>query len=152
MRVYIAASFVRRNIIRPYRDKLWAMGHEVTSTWLDEVAKPHDMTHAQFFKKLAVKDLCEIAAADLLILETSDIISEGKNTEFGFALGQFQKKLTYIVGDLRTPFHFLADGVFQTWDDLLDYIDKHHNFEHKFAITTTFTKINEDIIDIPEEQ
>ncbi|KKL74752.1 hypothetical protein LCGC14_2061740 [marine sediment metagenome] len=120
MKVYLAAKFERREELRPIRDKLWSMGHEVVSTWIDEVKKPGGMTSDQFKRKLAVKDLAQIESADLFILDTF-VISEsgGKEVEFGLALGQFQGILVYIVGPACNVFHQLCDRRFENWDDCL---------------------------------
>ena len=120
IRVYLAARFETRAILRPIRDALWAMGHEVVSTWIDEVKRPPDMSESVFFKKLSIKDLAEIKSADVFVLSTA-ITSErgGKEVEYGFALGQFQAKLLYIVGPQRNVFHYLCDRQFDSWDDFL---------------------------------
>ena|SRR3990167_1345825 len=99
------------------------MGHEVVSTWLDEVKRPPSMPESLFWKKLAMKDLAEIRSADLFVLDTH-IGSErgGKEVEFGFALAQFQAMLLYIVGPLRSVFHELCDRRFDTWEEFLDAV------------------------------
>src|SRR3990167_10567175 len=120
MRVYIAARFEHGESLRPIRDALWKMGHEVVSTWIDETVKPAGMGQDVFWKKLALKDLAEIKSADLLVLDTH-VGSErgGKEVEFGFALAQFQAMLLYIVGPLRSVFHELCDRRFDTWEEFL---------------------------------
>ncbi len=124
MKIYLASKFETRNEIRPVRDKLWQMGHEVVSTWLDEVKQPPAMTLDIFWKKLALKDLAEIKAADLLVLNTGGpSVTGGKEVEFGFALGQFQNKLVYIVGPLRNVFHALCDRRFDTWDEFFEFME-----------------------------
>ena len=95
----------------------------MVSTWLDETKKPEGMPSDIFKKKLAVKDLAEIKSADLFALDT-EVPSErgGKEVELGFALGQFQSKLIYIVGPQRNVFHQLADRVFETWEDFIKHM------------------------------
>jgi hypothetical protein len=120
VKIYIASFFDTRNRIRPYADKLWSMGHEVVSTWLNEVARPEGMTTEEFWKKLAVKDLAEINAADLLILDTIDVTPRGgREVELGFALGRFQTKSIYMVGPIRNVFHTLVDRRYDDYDSLL---------------------------------
>lgn len=124
MRVYIASFFDTRVRLRPIRDTLWSHGFEVVSSWLDEIAKPVGMTKEEFWKKLAMKDLAEVNAADLVILDTIDMNCRGgREVEFGFALGCFQSKLVYIVGPTRNVFHTLADRRFNTWDECLAYLE-----------------------------
>ena len=124
MKIYLAAKFERRAELRPIRDKLWAMGHEVVSNWIDEVKKPEGMSSDQFKRKLAVKDLAQIESADLFILDTF-VVSErgGKEVEFGLALGQFQGILVYIVGPIRNVFHHLCDRNFDSWDEFLNFME-----------------------------
>ena len=126
MRCYMAGTFSRRKALRPWRDKLWELGIHVTSSWLDEVKKMPWMTPAEFDTKLALKDLCEVAQADLVICETGELKSEGKSIEFGFALAHYQEKMIWIVGKQRSVFHQLADRTFETWEDCVAYLEKTH--------------------------
>lgn len=101
------------------------MGHEVVSTWLDEVGRPPNITSAEFHRKLALKDITEICAADLLILCTKPKSERGgKEVEFGVALQHFHKKLVWIVGPARNVFHQLADRQFRSWKECLQCLDK----------------------------
>ena len=100
------------------------MGHEVTSTWLDEVRKPEEMTQKEFYKKLAIKDITELRTANLVIVDLLDpSTSGGRDTELGLALGSFQSKQIYLVGEPKSVFHELADKAFYTWDLLFDYLN-----------------------------
>lgn len=121
MRVYMAGKFETREALRPIRDRLWNLGHEVVSTWLDEAKRPSGMDEATFNRKLAIKDMTEIKSTDLLILDTH-VPSErgGKEVEYGFALGQFQTKQVWIVGPRRNVFHWVADQQFDEWDGVIE--------------------------------
>ena len=120
MKIYVAASFVSRERLRPIRDKLWNLGHEVVSSWLDEVAKPAPMTDKEFFKKLAIKDIAELKSADLVIVDLMDKSSTGgRDIETGLALGAFSAKQVYLVGKPVCVFHELADKQYQNWDTLI---------------------------------
>lgn len=120
MRVYISASFVAQKRLRPVRDALWAMGHVVTSSWLDETEQPTGMPRESFLRKLGVKDLAEITEADLLINDLAEpSTSGGRDIEFGVALGRHQRCQVWIVGTPRSPFHMLADRAFDNWEDAL---------------------------------
>lgn len=120
MKIYIAAKFARREDMRPFKDQIWNAGHEIVSSWLDEVKRPEGMDSETFKKKLAIKDLVEVISADLLILDTF-FPSEtgGKEVEFGIALGRFQTKMIWVVGPKRNVFHELADKVFDNWADAI---------------------------------
>ncbi len=119
----MACRFENRTKLRPVRDELWKLNHEVVSTWIDETKKPEGMSEDIFKKKLAVKDLAEIKSANLFALDT-EVPSDrgGKEVEFGLALGGFQSKLVYVVGPLRNVFHYLCDRQFETWDDFIKYM------------------------------
>ena len=121
MKIYISGSFAARERLRPIRDKLWAMGHEVVSTWLDEVAKPDNMTQDEFYKKLALKDIAELIASDLVVTDVITLTtSGGTDVETGVALGAFAKKQVYLVGTPRNVFHRLVDKQYNTWEQLLN--------------------------------
>ena len=121
MRIYIAGSFVDQQALRPEMDRVWKTGHEVTGTWLNEVAKPAGMDDITFQKKLAIKDLCEVARADVVILDNRRS-SGGKNVEWGFALGEFQHKQLWLIGAPSTVFHHLADHTFAGWDECIYWL------------------------------
>lgn len=126
MRIYIAGSFQAQRRLRPIRDKLWQMGHEVISSWLDECAMPPSMTKDEFYKQLAVKDLTEVRAADCIILDTFDVSTTGgRMVEWGYALGH--PKLKYVIGSSDCLFLELADRRFASWEDLFTYFDKKHS-------------------------
>ena len=124
MKIYIASFFDTRERLHGPAATLWKMGHEVVSTWLYEVQKPALMSKEEFWRKLALKDLAEIKAADLLICDTFDVTPRGgREVEFGFALGGFQGKMVYVVGPVRNVFHTLADKTFESWDECLRHIE-----------------------------
>lgn len=121
MRIYIAGFFDTRERLRPIRDSLWRLGHEVLSTWLDEVAPAAEMDEETFSRKLAFRDLAEIRSADLLLVDTFDETPRGgREVEYGFALGRFQGISIWIVGPYRNVFHRLSDRHFKSWDVCLD--------------------------------
>lgn len=122
MRIYVAGTFGDQADLRLEASRLWDLGHEITGTWLHEVKKPEHMPDSVFRKKLAIKDLCEVARADLIILDNRQK-SGGKNTEWGFALGEFQHKQLFLVGESTSIFHDLADLAFDNWDDCIEFME-----------------------------
>ena len=123
MKIYISGSFASRLELRPIRDQLWHMGHEITGTWLDEVAKPENMTQDEFYRKLGMKDLAEVNEADLIIVDLNKpSTSGGRDVELGYALGRYAAKQIYLVGTPVSVFHQLADRVFASWDDALNHL------------------------------
>ena len=117
MKIYLAGTFEDQKVLREPADRLWHLGHEVVSTWLQEVKKPESMTSDEFKKKLAIKDIAEVASADLIILDNRRS-SGGKNCEWGVSLGQFQKKVLWLVGEPSNVFHYLADKRFKDWEEV----------------------------------
>jgi hypothetical protein len=134
MKVYLAATFTERERVRQYKDKLFQLGHEVISSWLDEIARPDFLTEVEFKKKLAFKDIVEVYAADLLIQDTEQS-SGGKNVELGVAFGQFHDKLIWTVGPPTNVFQELVDRQFVTWEELLKYLALHYKgSKHENAV------------------
>lgn len=116
-RIYIAGQFESRLRLRPHADKIWNMGYEIVSSWLNETSRPAGMTNPEFMRKLAMKDIAEIQSGDLLIQDTFQMSYRGgAATEFGVALRAFQSKLLWVVGPYRSVFHYLADRQFDTWE------------------------------------
>ena len=135
MKIYIAGTFQSQKRLREPAVRLWELGHEIVGTWLNEVARPDHMSSDDFKKKLAMKDLCEVSKADILILDNLETIpSGGKNTEFGFALGAHQSKQVWLVGPPSSVFHYLADLQFEDWNECINYM------KESYAIHSTGTK------------
>lgn len=123
MKAYIAGSFNSQHRLRSIKDELWRMGIQVVSTWLDEVAKPEGMPQAIFNRKIAFKDIVEINSSDVLFLDTLEASSTGgRETEFGFGIGNFQNKLIIRVGPAISVFHELVDLSFEDWVTCLVYM------------------------------
>ena len=127
MRIYTAATFSEQTRIRQYKEILFTLGHSVLATWVEEQIKPTGMNDAQFGRKMAAKDLQEIAAADCLILDLSNPSKTmGKMVEAGFALAKH--KLFYTVGEIPqgSIFMLLADKNFSTWEEIFTYFKENH--------------------------
>jgi nucleoside 2-deoxyribosyltransferase len=130
VKIYTAATFSEQNRIRSFKERLFALGHHVVATWLEESLKPDGMTDEQFGRKMAAKDLREIAIADCFILDLENPSKTmGKMVEYGFALANH--KLIYIVAPAGTLskghiFCLLADHIFASWDELFAYFEQHH--------------------------
>lgn len=127
MKIYTAATFSEQQRIRHHKEQLIQLGHAVLSTWLEEQVRPDGMSEEQFERKMAIKDLQEVAAADCVILDVANPSKTGgKMIETGFALAKH--KLLYVVGAVlpHSIFLTLADAHFATWDELLDYFVANH--------------------------
>ena len=130
MKIYTAATFTEQKRIRECKEKLFQLGHSVIATWLEEQVKPQGMSDEQFRRKMAAKDLQEIAAADCFILDLEKpSVTMGKMVETGFALAKH--KLFYVVAPEGTLtgghiFLLLADKIFNSWDELYGYFKENH--------------------------
>ena len=126
MKFYFASRLSCRPRLHEIRTKLRALGHEVISTWLDEsgdyCALPE---HA---KKVALRDLNQISMVDVLLLDTTSPISQdgggGRETEYGFAVGQYQHKKLWRVGPAKNVFHFLAEKSWPDWNSFLEEMNE----------------------------
>jgi nucleoside 2-deoxyribosyltransferase len=129
MNIYIASRFRDREKLLPIRDKIFALGHAVVSSWLGEVKKPAHMSQYEFWRKLAEKDFREIASADLLIRSVHKVSETGgASQEQGFAYGLNQNIMVWLVGNNGKPrcvFDTLCDKHFKTWDDCLKELKKY---------------------------
>jgi nucleoside 2-deoxyribosyltransferase len=130
MKIYTAATFTEQKRIRQHKESLFNLGHSVVATWLEEQIKPTGMTDEQFRRKMAAKDLQEIATADCFILDLEKpSITMGKMVETGFAIAKH--KLLYVVAPEGTLtgghiFLLLADRIFKSWDELFAHFREAH--------------------------
>ncbi|MGH9876367.1 MAG: hypothetical protein ACRD5H_01910 [Nitrososphaerales archaeon] len=130
MKIYLAGTFIDQKVLRVEAARLWELGHEVTGSWLNEVARSLYMDLKTQWKKLAIKDLTEIAKADLVILDNRQS-SGGKNVEWGVGCQQYQTKLLWLIGKPSNVFHALADKEFTNWDECINYLkEKNTNAVH----------------------
>jgi nucleoside 2-deoxyribosyltransferase len=122
LKIYIAGPFDQRPYLRRVRERLWAMGYEVTARWLDEPAKPPYMLQEAFERQTAIKDFCDISESDLLILDLRrPSTTGGRLVEFGFALAKL--KAIYLIGEAESIFFRLADMRFRNWESCLTYLE-----------------------------
>ena len=132
MRIYVSGTFTSQARLRPMADRLRQMGHEITSTWLYEAAKPAHLNTAEWNLALADKDIGEVFAADCIILDLDgESTTGGRYTEWGVACYPGSLRRRYLVGgtgQVRKDGVFLAKAHrrFEDWDDLLAYFQVNH--------------------------
>ena len=121
MKVYVSGSWNARNRLRVQAEKLRAAGHQVNSTWLDEQDKPAHLTKTQWLRRVAERDVSEVAAADAIIMDVDDLSTTGgRYVEWGVACNPHATTLRILVGcppDLDV-FGKLADAWFPDWASL----------------------------------
>ena len=126
MNIYLAGRFSARDSLRGIRDRLREHGHVITSSWLDEHAlKAFNTLSVVQRYDLAKRDLADLSRSQLLILDLLLPPSKGGcEVEFGFVLAEHRYKFTYVVGEPRNIFHYLALKIFKNWEDCLWYLRK----------------------------
>jgi hypothetical protein len=115
MKIYLAATYSRNAEMRGIRDQLEALGHEVTSRWIDQhggnvpesiVAEKLNASPVECYP-YAEADVTDLKVADTVILFTSaDGGGQGgRHVEFGLAIGLGKRLI--IVGPRENVFHTL---------------------------------------------
>lgn len=123
MKIYLAASYKRRDEIREYAEKLKLLGHEITSRWLRELSPPKiELTDvsARFLREHAQHDMEDIESAGMLVLFTKNIKERGgMYVEMGYALGL--ERTIILIGPKRNIFHWLLQvKQFDTFGEFLE--------------------------------
>ena len=123
MKIYLAAKYSRMEELRGYRDQLIALGHTVTSRWLDgnhEQSDESDPTNVDL-QRWAREDIEDILSADVFVCFTGGEKSTGRNIEFGYALGRGIP--VRVVGPRESVFHHIPFvSVFESWRDYLELV------------------------------
>lgn len=125
MKIYLADSIKNVENTRKVAEELKKMGHEVTSSWLDQnfEGQTADPTHdLDLCAKYASENLSDIDNAEVLVFFFEEMKSPGKNVEFGYALGSQLNPLIYVVGEWNSIFHALADYFFKDTEEFLEYM------------------------------
>ena len=134
MRVYCSGTFTSQARLRDKADRLRALGHEITSTWLYEAAKPSTLNSDEWNLALADKDISETFMAECIILDLDgESTTGGRYTEWGVACHPHSLMRRYLVGGKNKTGVFLskAHRRFDNWDDLLAYFEVTHSALHQ---------------------
>ena len=129
MRFYLASRTKDRELVKSIHKKLSDLGHEVTSTWIDEkniIPYNKNVKAATTRAKQCIKDSSN---CDVFIL-ISDESGSGMYTEFGAAVLSNSTKGTpkiYVIGDyLNRSMFFFHPAVkrFASIENVLEDIEK----------------------------
>jgi hypothetical protein len=128
MNIYLAASWKLRSMMRVRRRELLALGHYVTSSWLNqdgpEAVSPNDSNAAdpEHAAGCATADTIDLMLADMVILDTSvDSTTGGFHVELGLALAA--EKMIILVGPRLNIFHYLPVVChYDTWEEVTHYL------------------------------
>lgn len=112
MKIYLAAPFSLKDILREHARLIRKKGHEVTSGWLLERINPKkDIEDGENYRKQAERDIYDINRSDLFVLFTTNpkewIKRGGKHFEAGYA---YAKGIPVeVIGPNENIFYFLRD-------------------------------------------
>lgn len=111
MKIYIAGRYSRRDEFRGVAKQLEEMGHEMTSTWLDEnePLQSHMGDHSpDWYAKTAQTDLMDISNSDAVLFFAEDpkvgTPRGGRHVEFGYAIAR--GKFIFVIGPEENVFHY----------------------------------------------
>jgi hypothetical protein len=117
MNVYIAGAFESKDRLKVHRDELAAIpGIKVVSTWLDEESTNGEVAPG-LAVQYAIRDLQEVATADLHIIDTFDLNTRG-GREFETGIAYRSGAQVWRVGPPRNVFHRLLPE-FGSWAQVL---------------------------------
>jgi nucleoside 2-deoxyribosyltransferase len=132
LKVYLAAPYSMKDVIKARAEELRAAGVEVTSSWLDEPHAPntqmHEVTPAEH-RQYALQDVKDVAAANVVVFHTDPtktLIRAGRHVEFGIAVGLGLSRALpiFVVGDERENiFHYLPQVThFYSWESVKELL------------------------------
>ena len=133
MNIYLASRYSRLQELLGVRARLRDLGHTVTSHWLDgdyPTDEKGRSLEAEFGErsKVAVQDLDDVLAADMVISFTESPRSDGRggrHVEFGAAA--VTGKLLVIVGPREHVFHCLPFvKQFDAWDECEAFLRRNY--------------------------
>jgi hypothetical protein len=108
MKVYLAASFGRKDEMRDVRAKLQAYGYTVTSRWLDQTAPGDD---SSLWAVESVRDIEDVREAALVAVFTSPgVLSTGHHAELGLAIAW--SKMRMIIGPPEGIFYLTPGAIY----------------------------------------
>lgn len=123
VKIYIASKFSRKDYFAGMIDSLADRGFEVTSSWLTEDKHDFEALRPTELRKIAERDIDDIANAEVVILDTVEELRQGAGggREFEAGIGLRIHGEFWIVGPARNPFHFSASRRFKSWEEFLKW-------------------------------
>ena len=115
-RFYFAARFSKRFALRHCRQQLEALGHIVTSRWLDAEGEDPDN-----LARCAGEDLVDVATADAVVNFTEPPRGNSRGARHcEFGIGLALNKQLVLIGPREHAFHHLRQVErFASWADFL---------------------------------
>jgi nucleoside 2-deoxyribosyltransferase len=124
MKFYLAASYGKKASARAARNVIEALGHEVTSRWIDGQSATPDADSDKHCIEWALTDLQDINECDVAVVFTDKPSTTGGfYTEFGYAYA-IRKKIV-VIGPRRNIFMMLPNIMhFEDWNAFLASLGK----------------------------
>jgi hypothetical protein len=132
MLIYLAAAYPRHPEMRRYRDQLEAMGHKITSRWIEgEEIEADDGTveaiarvKPRTLERFAKTDIEDIDKATCMISFTDGTLARGgRHAEFGYALATGLQLV--VVGPREHVFHHMPEVEhFETWEAAVRFFER----------------------------
>lgn len=119
MKFYLAASYSRGVEMQEYAKQLEALGHIVTSRWINgnhEVGDHATSSVANAVRhRFATEDIQDLEAADVVINFTGGDGRKrgGRHVELGYALAK--QKECVLIGERENVFHYLPMPQYDDW-------------------------------------
>lgn len=115
MDIYLAARFSRQEELRAHREILTALGHEVTSRWLDRIEEERDDLHASSnlgdayahgeIATWAIEDFADVCRSNCVIYFAPGGRRGGCHVELGMGIALGIRNI--VVGERENCFHRL---------------------------------------------
>lgn len=124
MKVYLAAQYSQKDLLRTYAEELRAAGITVTSRWLEEPHGPNvtlDEIDEEQLRYYADMDFEDVVRADTLVFFAQDpntaIKRGGRHVEFGIAMAL--RKTIFVVGPRENIFHYRFGVIhYSGWEEV----------------------------------
>ncbi len=127
MKIYLASRFSRNDEMRGVRDVLTALGHEITSRWIDQHGGDQLESAAQEVLNSDPESVCHFGVHDLEDIQAADTTISftsadgggkgGRHVEHGIALGLGKRVI--VCGPRENIFHTLPQVEhYATWREL----------------------------------
>lgn len=128
MKIYLAARYSRREEMLANARILNAIGHWVTSRWINGEHEMHDDRPApELARQFAEDDIADLEAADLVVAFTEEPGAKkgrargGRHVELGYALGM--GKQVVVVGHRENVFCHLPQVIhFEDFKRLVEWL------------------------------
>lgn len=125
MKIYIAAKFSDKLLVKELRRKLEKAGHSVPYDWTDnESRKPYD-EHHELASKNGARDMDGVKNCDVFIFVSHETVGSGSTGELGAAImaNLIQgKPLVYSIGKHRSNSFFSFHPIVRHKDNVDEVI------------------------------